>query len=434
MSDLSPLLALPMLQAAQAQKHVTHNEALMRLDVVVQLAVTDRALASPPVSPADGDRHIVAAGASGLWTGQDGKVALRLDEGWQFISPQTGWRAWVAAEEALATFDGSVWKTAAESPLTVAQLGVSATADGTNRLAVSSDATLFNHAGAGHQVKLNKAAAGDTASLLFQTGFSGRAEMGTAGSDDFEIKVSASGAGFLPALKVAAASAEVTLAKPLILNDQGADPVAPPDGALWYQATNAELRFRTGALTQSLNAQQDIACTVPASGEFVMSTMGTGSAATTLTGALNRIDLYPFVPRATLTIDALGVNCTTAIAAALGKILVYSADALGRPDTLLVETATVDLSTTGNKTAAAGLTLRQGRTYWLGIRHSANPTLSAWALQATPDINGGAAMVTTARKEQRRTLAFATAAPASWGFDPNEINAAAATAVWLRLA
>ena len=398
MSDLSPLLALPMLQAAQAQKHVTHNEALMRLDVVVQLAVTDRALASPPVSPADGDRHIVAAGASGLWTGQDGKVALRLDEGWQFISPQTGWRAWVAAEEALATFDGSVWKTAAESPLTVAQLGVSATADGTNRLAVSSDATLFNHAGAGHQVKLNKAAAGDTASLLFQTGFSGRAEMGTAGSDDFEIKVSASGAGFLPALKVAAASAEVTLAKPLILNDQGADPVAPPDGALWYQATNAELRFRTGALTQSLNAQQDIACTVPASGEFVMSTMGTGSAA------------------------------------ALGKILVYSADALGRPDTLLVETATVDLSTTGNKTAAAGLTLRQGRTYWLGIRHSANPTLSAWALQATPDINGGAAMVTTARKVLRRTLAFATAAPASWGFDPNEINAAAATAVWLRLA
>lgn len=74
--------------------------------------------------------------------------------------------------------------------------GVNAVADATNRLAVSSAASLFNNAGAGHQVKLNKNAAGDTASFLFQTGFSGRAEIGTTGDDDFHFKVSPNGSAF----------------------------------------------------------------------------------------------------------------------------------------------------------------------------------------------------------------------------------------------
>ena len=63
---------LPYLAAAQAQKHVTHNEALRRLDAVVQLAVLDATLAAPPASPDEGDRYIVAASATGAWAGQDG--------------------------------------------------------------------------------------------------------------------------------------------------------------------------------------------------------------------------------------------------------------------------------------------------------------------------------------------------------------------------
>ena len=48
MSDLSPILSLPLLQASQAQKHVTHNEALMQLDLLVQLTVADRTRTAPP--------------------------------------------------------------------------------------------------------------------------------------------------------------------------------------------------------------------------------------------------------------------------------------------------------------------------------------------------------------------------------------------------
>jgi hypothetical protein len=65
MSDVSAVLALPYIQPSQAQKHVTHNEALRTLDVIVQLAVLDRTRTAPPGAAAIGDRHIVAAGATG---------------------------------------------------------------------------------------------------------------------------------------------------------------------------------------------------------------------------------------------------------------------------------------------------------------------------------------------------------------------------------
>ncbi|MFN4102376.1 MAG: hypothetical protein ACK4GT_21660, partial [Pararhodobacter sp.] len=73
-------------------------------------------------------------------------------------------------------------------------------ADAVNRLAVAAPAVLLTHQGAGQQVKVHQAAPGDTASLLFQTGFSGRAEMGTAGSDAFAVKVSADGTAWFTAL------------------------------------------------------------------------------------------------------------------------------------------------------------------------------------------------------------------------------------------
>ena len=73
-------------------------------------------------------------------------------------------------------------------------LGVNATADATNKLSVSSSAVLFNNIGNGVQLKVNKNTLTDTASLLYQTGFSGRAEMGATGDDSFHIKVSPDGA------------------------------------------------------------------------------------------------------------------------------------------------------------------------------------------------------------------------------------------------
>ncbi|TNF60716.1 MAG: DUF2793 domain-containing protein [Rhodobacteraceae bacterium] len=200
MSDLSPRLSMPFLLPSQAQKHVTHNEALSRLDTLVQATAATRNLTTPPASPAAGETHIVPVGATGPWAGQDQAIATHDGTAWTFFAPQPGWRVYVTAEAAGLVWSGSAWAIDRAPLDDLPGLGIGTSHDQTNRLSVASPATLLTHVGAGHQLKINKAAQGDTASLLFQTGFDGRAEMGTAGSDAFEIKVSPDGAAWTTAL------------------------------------------------------------------------------------------------------------------------------------------------------------------------------------------------------------------------------------------
>lgn len=210
MSD-TPSLALPLIAAGQAQKHVTHNEALATLDTVVQLSVKDRDLTVPPVSPTEGDRHIVAAGATGAWTGQAGKVAVLRGGAWAFHPPAEGWCPWVADEDALLIFDGAAW-TDVSAAITALQeltlLGVGTTADATNPLAVKLNKALWTaktmaEGGDGDlRYTMNKETAADVLSLLLQTGFSGRAEIGLVGDDDFVAKVSPDGSAWTEALRL----------------------------------------------------------------------------------------------------------------------------------------------------------------------------------------------------------------------------------------
>ena len=285
--DATSNLNLPFIMAAQAQKHVTHNKGLRALDAIVQLMTLDKDLNTPPSSPAEGARYIVAASPTGAWAGQHGKVAAYQDGAWAFYIPREGWLAWVADEDALYVHTGSAWTAFGGGVLSnvvddtspqlggdldtnghaiafddgtgicddignelvtfhkaasavnqigftnaatgaapqisaeggdgnidltlagkgsghpkAALFGVNATADTTTRLAVSAAASLFNHEGNGHLHKINKNAGSDTASLLFQTGFSGRAEMGTTGDDNFHFKVSADGSTWREAIAI----------------------------------------------------------------------------------------------------------------------------------------------------------------------------------------------------------------------------------------
>lgn len=203
MSDRSANLSLPFILPSQAQKHVTHNEALLALDALVQLSVVSADVTDPPADPDDGARYIVPEAATGAWSGQTGAVALFDATGWLFFAPQEGWIAWVTDQDRQLCFTGGQWVPLAGVPESVNLLGVNATADPTNRLTVGSDATLLTHDGAGHQLKLNKAAAGDTVSLLMQTDWSGRAEIGLVGSDELVFKVSDDGTTFRTALSAA---------------------------------------------------------------------------------------------------------------------------------------------------------------------------------------------------------------------------------------
>lgn len=107
-------LGIAYLEAAQSQKHVTMNDALSALDIVVQLSVADQDLTAPPASPVEGDTYLVATPATGAWAGQEGKIAAYQAGAWIFHTPSAGWRAWIA-DEALPIFhDGTTWSATAQ--------------------------------------------------------------------------------------------------------------------------------------------------------------------------------------------------------------------------------------------------------------------------------------------------------------------------------
>ena len=168
--DATENLELPYILPAQAQKHVTHNEAIKAIDALLHLAVLSRTLASPPGSPAAGDRYIVAAGATGAWTAREKDVAAWQDGVWTFYAPREGWLAYAVDESRMLTFVAGEWDLATVDVAIPNWVGINTTAGAPDRLALSGDASLFTHEGAGHQIKVNKANPTDTASLLFQTG------------------------------------------------------------------------------------------------------------------------------------------------------------------------------------------------------------------------------------------------------------------------
>jgi len=110
MAETTHNFALPLVQPAQAQKHVTVNEALARLDALGQLVLASRSVAAPPPAPVDGMAWAVPPGAVNAWSGQGGRVAVASNGGWVFVLPKAGWRAWIADEGIAALHDGDSWR------------------------------------------------------------------------------------------------------------------------------------------------------------------------------------------------------------------------------------------------------------------------------------------------------------------------------------
>lgn len=269
MSEITANLKMPYILPSQAQKHVTHNEALQLIDAVVQLTIEDT-LDDEPEAPDEGQCYLVGESPMDAWAGKADRLAFRQDGAWIFIEPREGWRAWFKADGRQRYCTGAGWS---ELPppdeASFVRLGVNATADASNRLAVSSPASLFNNAGNGHQIKVNKAASGDTASLLFQTGWSGRAEMGLAGNDEFSVKVSPDGASWATGFAIAPGGIVRLPNRPLARASLSPQTATPTDG----EETGFDtLHISQGGMTlgAALASGYGKALVVPASGFYLV--------------------------------------------------------------------------------------------------------------------------------------------------------------------
>ena len=105
----TPKLKLPELTASQSQKHVTHNEALFFLDTLVQLAVIDKDLSTPPGSPTLGATYIVGSAPTGSWTGKTNQMAVRVASTWEYYTPKVGWLCYIDDEAVLSVYKTTGW-------------------------------------------------------------------------------------------------------------------------------------------------------------------------------------------------------------------------------------------------------------------------------------------------------------------------------------
>lgn len=209
MVETSRSLFMPFIQPNQAQKHVTHNEALRILDVLTQLAVEADDLTSPPLEPSEGMQHIVGDGATGEWTGQDGDVALFETGTWRFFAPRAGWRAYVTGREALVVHDGSEWidlDSAELQEIEAFGLGMTALPDApfSAKLNAAFWTALYQaDEGDGNLITtLNKEGSANDLGFVFQQDFQTKGLLGLFGTDDLRLATSPDGSNFKDGLIV----------------------------------------------------------------------------------------------------------------------------------------------------------------------------------------------------------------------------------------
>lgn len=207
MSETSDNLAMPLIQPSQAQKHVTHNEALRVLDTLTQLSILSAVLSQPPGAPHAGDRYVVAAGGQLDWSGQDGNIAVHDGTGWSFHVPRAGWRAWDQDQGRMLLHDGTAWIALGSDVLNeVSLFGLGTTADASAPFAAKLNAATWTarpvaEGGDGSLLHMmNRESPANDLGLVFQTGFVARALLGLFGSDQMRLSVSQDGSNFKDAL------------------------------------------------------------------------------------------------------------------------------------------------------------------------------------------------------------------------------------------
>lgn len=148
-----------------------------------------------------------------------------------------------------------------------------------------------------------------------------------------------------------------------------------------------------------------------ASGSVTYNGLAANASALSQTGLCVRV--APYIPAQSITTSNLFISVTTATAGSLCTIVIYS-DTNGVPTNLLYESADLDCSTLGLKTATTSFSFVAGTRYWLGLKTNAT-TSSRLHLTSISSIAISNPTANTAISFQRSGITYASPAPSPFG-------------------
>lgn len=144
MNVRTPRLGLPQLVTAQAQKELTHNEALACVDALLHAAIDGVAAAPPAVSAPDAGRTwLIGPAATGVFSGRENWLAYWTGGSWRFVEPRDGMHVWHINDKELYRFAAGAW----QAPIAVANPSGGTSVDSECRAAVTAIIVQLERAG-----------------------------------------------------------------------------------------------------------------------------------------------------------------------------------------------------------------------------------------------------------------------------------------------
>lgn len=102
-------LQLPYILTAQAQKEVTHNDALNLLDIFTRPTVLEMGKNTPPSSPVIGDCYVIGSSPTDEFVSHEQEIACFSENGWIFAVPFIWLDIVNQANATRYVFDGAAW-------------------------------------------------------------------------------------------------------------------------------------------------------------------------------------------------------------------------------------------------------------------------------------------------------------------------------------
>jgi Protein of unknown function (DUF2793) len=109
--NMSACHQLPFLGVGQAQKEITHNEALLLIDALLHPSVQSE-LQAPPAANTESDNGkswLIGAAPTGTWAGKAGQIAHWTGGSWRYLTPKDGMRIWNIALHVEMHYINSQW-------------------------------------------------------------------------------------------------------------------------------------------------------------------------------------------------------------------------------------------------------------------------------------------------------------------------------------